>query len=216
MSGPDKDIDVRTEMSIALFWRDLITDYEYAKFDPDDMLRWYLALELRGPEEIRELITERYMSRPMKYVVGIVMQAPHPPLWLVREWLEYHEQRSQVDMAVPWGLAGSFVVLSLIGFVNLQSCVNMHSSNPLAMNPPAGTPAVAPYQPVVASYAAPAQATASASAPQAPSQSGAPAATHTSTGPVSAGIAGGASGQVSSTGATGAQNGGISVGATQP
>ncbi len=214
MSGPEKDIDVRTEMRIALWWRSLISDYEYTKFDPDDMLRWYVALELRGPYEIRELLTERYMGRPMKNVVGIVSLAPHPPLWLVQAWLEHHEQKVHTGTAVPWGLAGSFVVLSFIFFPSLQGCVNLQPSNPLVMNPPPSAALVTPYAPVVASYAA------APSSPTPPSNqpppAAAPAPTQGITSPVSGGIAGASSGAVSPTGTTGATNGGISSSATQP
>jgi hypothetical protein len=213
MSGPEKDIDVRTEMRIALWWRNLISDYEYTKFDPDDMLRWYVALELRGPLEIRELLTERYMGRPLKNVVGIVSLAPHPPLWLVQAWLEDHEQKVHTGKAVPWGLAGSFVVLSLIFIPNLQGCANLQPSNPLVMNPPQSAALVTPYTPVVISYAvAPTNNPVSTNLPTIAPPSSAPGATS----PISSGIAGAASGAVAPTGSTGATNSGISSSTSQP
>lgn len=210
MAGPDKDIDIRTEMRIALWWRSLIGDYEYAAFDPDVMLDYYMALELRGPEEIRALVTERYMGRPTKAVLGIMTKAPHPPLWLVLKWLEHHEEKIHTGSSVGWGLAGSFVVLSFIFMTNLHSCVDMQTSNPLAMSPPSGTPRVTPYEQVQWSYGAPPAPPSTAS--QAPPTS-APAASSTQTGAQSQGIAGAASGSVSRGGTTGPTNSGASAGA---
>jgi hypothetical protein len=211
MSGPDSHIDVRTEVGIALFWRDLIGNAEYAKFDPDDLMRWYFAIELRGPLEIRELLTERCMGRPVGGVTGIVSRAPHPPLWLLLLWLERYEQK--IHTALPWGLAGSFVVLSFIFFSSLQGCANLTSTNLLARNPPPGTPVVAVYTPPAASYSQP------------PSISGqtawtprmaSPGSTATQTGPQSNGVAGAAAGSTSPTGSTGPTSNGIAGASNQP
>jgi hypothetical protein len=132
-------------------------------------------------------------------------------LWLVLKWLESHEEKVHTGTAVGWGLTGSMVVLSFIFMSNLHSCVDMQTSNPLAMNPPAGTPQVSPYQQVQWSYAQPPATTPTAAlAPPTP----VPAASVSKTGAQSEGIAGAASGAVSPSGATGPANIGASAGAT--
>lgn len=136
--GREKEVDVREEMRIALFWRGLIGDFEYIKFDPDDLLRWYMALELRGPEEVRDHLTERFSSRPMPSMTGLVAKRPHPPLWLVREWLAYHETKVRTG-AFWWGTI-IFITASFMTFPVLYGCVALQPLNPLVMNPPTSTP----------------------------------------------------------------------------
>jgi hypothetical protein len=133
-AGKDSFVDVRTEMRIALFWRALIGDFEYIRYNPEDMLRWYMALELRGPIEIRELITERYSSRPMPVIHGVVNKAPHPPTRLVREWLSYHEQ--QVRTGAYWYAPVGFCLFCGLLFPFLYSCQYLQPMNPLVMHPP--------------------------------------------------------------------------------
>jgi hypothetical protein len=196
-SGKDSDIDVRTEMRVALFWRALIGDFEYIRYSPDDMLRWYIALELRGPEEIRELVSERYSSRPMPVIHGVVSKAPHPPTQLVRDWLAYHEQ--QVRVGAYWWAPIGFCVLCGLVFPFFYGCQNLQPVNPLVMNPPATGPQAPNSAQNTPTYGAASSMVPPVTQPVV-----------TMTGPTSSGIAGGASGSVPAAGVTGPVNGGAS------
>jgi hypothetical protein len=195
----DTGRDVRSEIKIALFWRKLIGDYEYIKFNPEDMLRWYDALELRGPDEIRQLVTERYGTRPVPAVLGIVMQAPHPPCWLVREWLQHYEQKVRTGGA--WIAAGTFVLSSFLAFPLLYGCTALRPVSPFVMNPPSSQPQVMAPPPMQSGNILSANST----NPPPTMQPG-------PTGPLSQGIAGSASGVTPATGITGQTNVGASSG----
>jgi len=196
-SGKDGDVDVRTDMRIALFWRALIGDFEYIRYNPEDMLRWYLALELRGPQEIRDLVIERYTTRPMPVILGVVAKAPHPPTQLVREWLSYHDQ--QVKVGAYWFAPVGFCLLSGLLFPFFYGCQNLQPMNPLIMNPPASGPQAPTSLASTPSYGA------STSMTPPPTQP-----VVTTTGPSSGGIAGGASGGAPAAGVTGPVNSGAS------
>ena len=199
----ESDRDIREEVGISLFWRELIGDYEYGRFNPDDMLRWYDALQLRGPEEIRELIDERYHGRPVSTVLGIVSRAPHPPIWLVREWLALYENKVRTR---PYWLAAFVVVgLCFIFFPMLHGVQDLTPISPYYLHPPFGGPQV--YQP--STPAGPTALTAVNSVPPLVTPPG-------PTGPQSAGIAGAATGASPAGGATGAANIGLSAGAPSP
>jgi hypothetical protein len=195
----DHEIDVRTEMRIALFWRALIGDFEYIKFDPEDLLRWYEALELRGPDEIRDLLTERYSTRPMPCILSVVSRAPHPPVWIVREWLQYHEQKVPKGSYV-WAAVG-FPLACLLVIPFMHGCVALQPLNPLVMHPPQTNPLVANVggPPIYG-----------ASPPVTPTPTFQPSAT--ATGPQSSGIAGGIAGASPAAGVTGPTNSGASGG----
>jgi hypothetical protein len=199
--------DIREEMRVAVYWRKLIGDPAYVKFDPEDMYRWYEALELRGTDEIRTVIRERYVTTQSGVMQGVVSRSPHPPLWLVNEWLE-HEQNKTHTIGY-WLMGGCFLVISGMCVTGLQGCVNLQPLNPLIMHPPSGTPPVVAYS--LPTVSAPGGNTASGMTASQPKTS-APAAAQTATGPSSNGIAGGATGQVSPTGSTGGQNIGASAG----
>jgi hypothetical protein len=199
--------DIREEMRVAVFWRKLIGDMEYVKYDPEDMYRWYEALELRGAYEIRLVRQERYATQQGGVMQGIVSKSPHPPMWLVNEWLEYAE--SKTPTLGLWGMAGCFVVLSGMFFGYLQGCANLQPLNPLILHPPRDTPPVAAYS--VPSVSAPGGNPSEGQTAMQPKTVAAPP-SPTATGPSSNGIAGGATGQVSPTGATGGQNSGASAG----
>jgi hypothetical protein len=196
----ESERDVREEIRIALFWRALIGDYEYIKFNPDDLLRWYDALELRGPEEIRIVIDERYSTRPVNAVLGIVTAAPHPPTWLVRDWLSVHEQK--VRTGGYWLGAAAFVAMSFMVGPMLYGCTQLKPMNPYVMNPPDSGPQQYTNTPPVGS--------AFYSNPTSPPVAFAP----TQTGAQSTGIAGAAMGVTSAGGATGPANVGASAGAS--
>ncbi len=198
--GRDSGRDIREEVRIAIFWRALIGDYEYVKFNPDDMLRWYDALELRGPDEIRLMMTERYSTRPVRAMLGVVTAAPHPPVWLVREWLAHYEQKLRTGHL--WTATAGFLVLSFMAFPALHGCADLTPVNMYVMNPPSGGPQVsAPQAPVGSNFN--------------PALTEPPAVfTPSVTGPKSGGIAGAATGASPAGGTTGATNGGLSAGAT--
>jgi hypothetical protein len=128
-------IDFREEIHIALWWRELLGDLEYLKFDQDDMMRWYLKLEQAGPDEIRARLIERRVNRPLKYLQGLD-RAPHPPVWIVEAWLETHEMK--VPTLRYWGGAAALVFFLAIFGTWLSGTGNLQPSNPLLMNPPLG------------------------------------------------------------------------------
>jgi hypothetical protein len=203
-AGKDGDVDIRTEMRIALFWRGLIGDLEYIRYRPEDMLRWYMALELRGPEEIRDLVTERYTSRPMPEILGVVNKAPHPPSRLVREWLAYHEHK--VRTGVYWFAPLAFCVLCGLVFPTVYTCQNLRPMNPLVMNPPNNGVQAPPSTPNVPVYGM--------SSGMMPPLTGGP--TGTVTLPANGGSSGGPPAAAPTTGVTGPVNGGASAAGTGP
>ena len=72
-------VDFREEIRIGLFWREMLGDELYLSFNADDMVRWYLALELAGQIDIRARLEERASNRPLKLFQGL-SRAPHPPV----------------------------------------------------------------------------------------------------------------------------------------
>ena len=200
----ESDRDVREEVGISLFWRELIGDYEYGRYNPDDMLRWYDALELRGPEEIRDLVNERYSGRPMSAVLGIVSGAPHPPIWLVREWLAHYENK--VSTGAYWMAAAGFVLLCFMIGPLVSGMLRLTPLSTYYLDPPFAGPQVSQV-PVTPQGSMSLSAT--SNAPPAVATAGA-------TGPTSRGIAGAATGATPAGGSTGAANVGLSAGATSP
>jgi hypothetical protein len=121
------------EIRIAQFWRKHLGDAEYVDFNPEDLRRWYVALENRGPEEIRAYLIERTGRHPMGQITGIVSAAPHPPLKIVNLWLEsYDKVRTR-----PYWLAGLvFFIFAYYAATTLSGYMNMKTATPLQMNPP--------------------------------------------------------------------------------
>jgi hypothetical protein len=191
--------DIREEVRISLFWRALVGDFEYVKFNPDDMLRWYDALELRGPLEIRELIDERYTGRPGLVATGIVAGAPHPPVWLVRDWLMHHE--AKIRTAPYWVATAAFVLLFFMLGPLLYGITALQPLSRYVMNPPTNGPQV--YDPTTPT---------SRNAMPNPTQP-TPTFTPGVTSAQSQGIAGAAMGVAPAGGATGPSSGGLSSGA---
>jgi hypothetical protein len=133
--------ELRKEIKIAIFWRKLIGDLEYVKFNPDDVLRWHIALEMRGPDEIRDLVGERYRTQARRApMLGLVGEAPHPPVWMVREWLA-----TKQPVFPKWrgmGLLLCFIVLSGLLLPTIHGCETLTPINPLIVKPPLHPPAV--------------------------------------------------------------------------
>jgi hypothetical protein len=121
----DDDLDVRVEIKVAMFWRGLIGDGEYGKFNPKDMFRWYQALELLGPEDVRDLYRRRQSNRPMPIVQGLD-RAPHPPAWLVETWLDKHE--TKIRTGSLWLGMGAFTSIWFLFGTYMNGCQNMHQS----------------------------------------------------------------------------------------
>ena len=199
----ESDRDIRQEVGISLFWRELIGDYEYGRFNPEDMLRWYDALQLRGALEIRTLIDERYTGRPVSVVLGVVSGAPHPPIWLVREWLAYYENK--VSTGAYWMAAAGFIAICFLVVPVFHGIQDLTPLSTYVLHPPFGGPQV--YQPAGLQTSNPL--TATVSAPPLVSIPG-------PTGPTSGGIAGVATGATPAGGTTGAANVGLSSGAVSP
>ena len=133
--------EIRKEIKIAIFWRKLIGDFEYVKFNPDDVLRWHIALEMRGAEEIRNLMVERYTAQARRApVLGLVGEGPHPPSWMVREWLS--TKQPKFPMWRGLGLLIGFIVLTGLLFPTLHGCQNLQPMNPLVLNPAVIRPGV--------------------------------------------------------------------------
>jgi hypothetical protein len=217
--------EVREEIRIALFWRQLIGDAEYNRYQPDDYDRWYRALEMRGPEEIRELVDTRFMTQHKGVLTGLVTERPFPPLWVVREWLSTHENR--VHTGGYWlGFIGFLTLVFMLGpFV--YGCQQLTSLNPLDQKPPSSEASVLPLSPVLkftqplppsapplVSPIGPATSAgmgpAPASTPTTPASGAAPASGVASTGvtgPTSSGIAGSAGTSVGGSVSTGAPTG---------
>jgi hypothetical protein len=196
-------------MSIALYWRALIGDSEYVKFDPEDLLRWYEALKLRGHDEIRNLRNERYRTAQTGGMQGIVSGAPHPPIWLVNQWLEKEDQK--VHTLEYWGMTCAFVVVSFLVFGNLQGCMSLKPMNPLWMKPPADGLTAAGYTaPPTFELGVAKQGMET----KGPNTVAGPA-SFAATGATSNGVAGAPSASAPPTGATGPRNIGASGGAVQ-
>jgi hypothetical protein len=155
------EFSLHEEIRVARFWREIIGQYEYGNYDPDDLYRWYKALETRGPADIRATINERATKYPVPRLLGLVSQPPHPPMELVVLWLETHELKTRTGSL--WLGLGGFVTLSFLLGMGMQGCQNLHDINKLAMNPAQTSPALP--QPLVGP---PAPATATMPSVQAP------------------------------------------------
>ena len=124
----------QVEIRIAQFWRRQLGEYEYVNHNPDDLQRWYIALETRGPEEIRQYLIERTGRHPMPCITGIVARAPHPSREIVDLWLASHVK---TRTAGYWLAAPVFIAFVYLFATNLEGFQNLKSKNKLAANPPA-------------------------------------------------------------------------------
>ena len=135
MSG---DVDFIEEIRIAQYWRKQLGEYEYVYYNPDDLRRWYIALETRGPQDIRDYLIERTGRYPMGEVTGIVPVAPHPPRKIIDLWLESY---NKVRTAPYWLAFAAFVVVTYYTMTNLSGVQHLPSQTRLQLNPPvAGGP----------------------------------------------------------------------------
>jgi hypothetical protein len=128
----DDSLDFIADIRIAQFWREKLGDTEYGTFDPADLRRWYEAMELRGPDEIRDYVNQRTGRYPSAPVTGIVFVAPHPPVYIVDTWLHSHDKVHTGPAYV--GLA-AFLILSFFGMTRLNGCANIKTPNLIANIP---------------------------------------------------------------------------------
>ncbi len=127
------DVDFVEEIHIAAYWRRQLGEYEYVGYNADDLRRWYIAMETRGPEEITDYLIERSGRYPMVVVTGIVATAPHPPLYIVEMWIASHRK---VRTHPYWLALATFFVASVLVGENLQGCSTLPDVNRLDTNPP--------------------------------------------------------------------------------
>jgi len=160
------DSDFHEEIRVARFWRDVIGEYEYVNYDPDDLYRWYHALETRGPMEIRAYLCERAGKHPMPRLLGLVSKPPHPPMDVVMLWLESHEHKAHT--APVWLGIGGFVTLCFLLGLGFEGCQNLKDPNLLILNP--GQTASPLLPPLKASEPLPSAALPSVAQPSSPSQ----------------------------------------------
>jgi len=152
------DLDFIEEIRIAQFWRKQLGEYEYVNHNPDDLRRWYVAMETRGPDEIRDYLIERTGRHPPAMITGIVGIAPHPPREIVDLWLKSHDK---INTAPLWYGGCAFLLACTMLGTNLVGCSNLRSLNNVANNPPAA----ATIQPGFPQNAPPAASTAPANLP---------------------------------------------------
>ncbi len=139
------DLDFITEIRIAQYWRKQLGEMEYVQRDPEDLRRWYVALETRGPEEIRQYLIERAGRYPPGEVTGIVSKAPHPSREIIDLWLTSHEKASTTPY---WLGMAAFLIACMLIAPNVSGCQHLRSINLLAnMTPPASLKPAAPGPP---------------------------------------------------------------------
>ena len=127
------DVDFVEKIHIAAYWRKQLGEYEYVNYNADDLRRWYIALETRGPDDIRSTLRERASRYPVHVLTGLVSLAPHPPLSIVELWLASREHTS----AKPyWTALLAFCLLGYVAATNLQGCATLVDPNTLVSQPP--------------------------------------------------------------------------------
>ena len=126
-------VDFVEKIHIAAYWRKQLGEYEYVNHNPDDLLRWYLALETRGPNDVRSYLAERASRYQTSVVTGVVAEAPHPPLTIVELWLASH---SHASTAPYWTAAVAFCLFAYLAGTNLHGCAALVDPNLLASRPP--------------------------------------------------------------------------------
>jgi hypothetical protein len=153
----DDRMSIRHEINVALFWRRVIGDDEYIKFDPADMLRWHDAMDLRDPFEIKELMDERFITVGKRTpIVGIVDTSPHPPAWLVRAWQE--EQVPKFRKSVLVNGYTAWLICSLITGSFVYGCQHLQPYNLLVWHAPFTQPPLTAQSPMAPLFGqAPAQ-----------------------------------------------------------
>ena len=126
-------VDFIEEIRIAQFWRKQLGEYEYVYYNPDDLRRWYVAMETRGPQEIRDYLIERTGRHPMGEVTGIVSVAPHPPRHIIDLWLESY---NKVHTRPYWIALVAFLVVVYYTMANLAGVQSLPGKTHFQLHPP--------------------------------------------------------------------------------
>jgi len=127
------DLDFIEEIRVAQYWRKQLGEMEYVQRNPEDLHRWYVALETRGPDEIRAYLAERASRYPPGEITGIVSKPPHPTREIIDIWLASHHRSYTANY---WYAVAAFIVASFVIMPNLSGCQGLHNPNKLATNPP--------------------------------------------------------------------------------
>ena len=123
------------EIRIDQFWRKRLGENEFIHHNADDLRRWYIAMESRGPREIRDYLDERASRYPRERITGIVATAPHPPREIVQTWLESHDRTH----TMPYWAAGiAILVLVWLCGTNLAKFERLKPINQLQAQPQVG------------------------------------------------------------------------------
>jgi hypothetical protein len=127
MAQPPDALAFIDEIRVAEFWRKQLGELEYSQRDPSDLFRWYKALELRGPDEIRAYLNERMGRTIGGPVTGIVSEAPHPPRAIIDIWLATHDKARPA----PYVFALlAFILACMVAMPNLNGCQTLQAPNP--------------------------------------------------------------------------------------
>jgi hypothetical protein len=127
MAEPQDALAFQREIRVAEFWRKQLGELEYSARNPDDLFRWYEAMELRGPEEIRAYLDERMGRYPTMPVTGIVPVAPHPTRDIIDLWLASHT----TTRTGHYWTASAALLLVCIWFVpTLHGCMDVQNPDP--------------------------------------------------------------------------------------
>lgn len=137
------DVDFIEEIRIAQYWRKQLGEYEYVYYNPDDLRRWFIALENRGPQEIRDYLNERAGRHPEGMVTGIVSVAPHPPRAIVDLWLSSHDRTRTSSY---WIAMAIFTTFCFVAIPYLHGCATLQNVNRVATRPPQMSPPLQPGQ----------------------------------------------------------------------
>ncbi len=137
MAQPPDALAFLREIRVAEFWRIQLGELEYSQRNPDDLYRWYVAMELRGPDEIRAYVEERMGRYPTIPVTGIVSSAPHPTRDIIDIWLASHDK---VRTGHYWTGAVAMLVACIFVLPTLHGCQDVQNPNlPQYWLPPAAT-----------------------------------------------------------------------------
>lgn len=127
MAHPPDALAFIEEIRVAEFWRKQLGELEYSQRDPDDLFRWYQAMELRGPDEIRAYLNERMGRTTGGMVTGIVATAPHPTRDIIDIWLSTHDKARPAPYVYAFV---AFLLTCLVVMPTINGCQNLQPPNP--------------------------------------------------------------------------------------